>query len=85
MASCVLFPILFSGSLRLPGPEELGAGSSHGGSQGDDTQDTLREVQVRSASVIYLSHTLKCDTCLVRFDKLREMMGGPRDYRVSQQ
>ena len=43
--------ILFSGSLRLPCSEELGAGSSHGGPQGDDTQDPLRAVQVRSAGV----------------------------------
>lgn len=70
----------FPGSLRLPGAEEPGAGSPHGGPQGDHTQDPLRAVQVsRTGPSPQISHVI----CLIRFDKLREMMGGPRDYRVS--
>ena len=38
---------LISGSLRLPGSEEPGAGSPHGGPQGDHPQDSLRAIQVR--------------------------------------
>ena len=36
-----------TGSLRLPGLEEPGAGPPHGGPEGDHPQDPLREVQVR--------------------------------------
>ena len=83
---CVILFLIYScpGPLRLPGTEEPGAGSPHGGPQGDHAQDPLRAVQVRRAGrgVNPLKHQTNV-ICFIRFDKLREMMGGPRDYRVS--